>query len=142
MFVYGWTSYPFIHWAAPCVGLVLVGFGIQTVVCAACDYLEDAYADSDYAATAVGALAFLENIFGSFLPLAAQSMYANLGFHWASSLLGILALMISCGPIAFLWTGGWFRRRSPFMASGGQSAPGMTISGNQGRLDQQEMVAD
>lgn len=131
MFVYGWTSYKFIHWIAPSIGLAMVGFGIQTVVCAACDYLEDAYAPSDYGATAVSALAFLENIFGSFLPFAAYSMYSNLGFQWASTLLGILAAIISCGPLLFLFYGRWFRDRSPFMRTSGRSAAHITISGQQ-----------
>lgn len=131
MFVYGWTSYSYIHWIFPCIGLAMVGFGIQTVVAAACDYLEDAYADSDYAATAVGALAFLENIFGSFLPFASMSMYTHLGFQWASTLLGLVAVLISVGPMLFTWKGQWFRQRSPFMSSGGLSAPGLTISGQQ-----------
>lgn len=138
MFVYGWTSYKYLHWVIPCIGLVMVGAGIQTVVCAACDYLEDAYASSDYGATAVSALAFLENIFGSFLPFAASKMYSTLGFQWASSLVGILALIISIGPLVFLWKGRWFRERSIFMSSKGSSAPGITLSGQQGMQDQSD----
>lgn len=133
MFVYGWTSYSYIPWIAPAIGLAMVGFGIQTVVNAACDYLEDSYASSDYAASVVSALAFLENIFGSFLPLASQSMYTNLGFQWASSLLGFLALLISCGPVIFAWKGRSIRTRSKFMASGGFSEPRFAISGQQGK---------
>lgn len=141
MFVYGWTSYKYIHWLIPSIGLVMVGAGIQTVVCAACDYLEDAYASSDYGATAVSALAFLENIFGSFLPFAAHSMYKTLGFQWASSLVGILALIISFGPLLFLFKGRWFRDRSDFMSSNGSSAPGVALSG-QGKHEQSDGNAE
>lgn len=114
----------------------MVGFGIQTGVCAACDYVEDAYAASDYAASAVSGLAALENLFASFLPLAAKSMYDGLGFQWASSLLAFLALLITIGPAVFVWKGRWYRERSPFMSSGGQSGQHITVSGQQRDYEQ------
>ena len=58
--------------------------------------------------------------FAAFLPLAAQSMYTNLGFHWASTLLAFLALLLGLAPIIFVWKGRWFREKSPFMQSGGE----------------------
>jgi hypothetical protein len=45
MFVYAWTTHG--HWIVPTIGLALVGAGIQTVVSAVADYIEDAYASSD-----------------------------------------------------------------------------------------------
>lgn len=119
MFVYAWTSYPHVPWIAPAIGLGMVGFGIQVVVSAVADYITDAYAVSGYAGSAISAVAFGENIFAGFLPLAAQSMYTRLGFQWASSLLGFLALVLSFAPVIFIWKGREFRRRSPFMLSGG-----------------------
>ena len=47
MFVFAWTSYPFLPWIAPTIGLVMVGFGIQTVVSAVADYIVDCYAASN-----------------------------------------------------------------------------------------------
>ncbi|KAK3696509.1 hypothetical protein LTR37_017927 [Vermiconidia calcicola] len=121
MFVYAWTSYPSIHWIAPTIGLTMVGFGIQTVVSAVADYIEDAYAASNYAASAISSVAAGENIVAGFLPLATQSMYVELGFQWASSLLGFIALVLSFAPIVFIWKGRRFRERSPFMLSGGKT---------------------
>lgn len=121
MFVYAWTSYPFLPWIAPTIGLGMVGFGIQTVVSAAADYIEDAYAASGYAASAISGVAAGENIVAGILPLATQSMYAKLGFQWASSLLGFVALILSFAPVVFVWKGRTFRERSPFMRSGGQT---------------------
>lgn len=115
MFVYAWTSYPWIPWIAPAIGLAMVGFGIQIVISAAADYVVDAYAASDYAGSAISAVACVENIFAGFLPLAAQSMYTDLGYQWASSLLAFLAILLSLAPVMFVWKGRWFRSRSPFM---------------------------
>lgn len=120
MFVYAWTSYPWLPWIAPAIGLAMVGFGIQVVVSAVADYITDAYAASDYAGSAISACAAGENIVAAFLPLAAESMYTNLGLHWASSLLGFLALLLSFAPVVFIWKGRELRARSPFMQGAGQ----------------------
>ena len=120
MFVYAWTAQPSLPWIAPAIGLAMVGFGIQVVVSAVADYIEDAYAASDYAASAISAVAAGENIVAGFLPLATQKMYRDLGFQWASSLLGLVALLLSFAPVVFVWRGRWFRERSPFMLSGGR----------------------
>ncbi|TKA26634.1 hypothetical protein B0A50_04742 [Salinomyces thailandicus] len=124
MFIYAWTSYPDIPWIAPAIALALVGFGIQVVVSAVADYITDAYAASDYAGSAIGAVAAGENTVAGFLPLAAASMYTNLGFQWASSLLAFIALLLSFAPVLFILKGRWFRERSPFMLSGGRLTRG------------------
>ncbi|KXT05305.1 hypothetical protein AC578_11033 [Pseudocercospora eumusae] len=122
MFVYGWTSYSNLPWVVPAIGLGLVGFGIQVVVGAIADYIVDAYTNpkENYAGSAISAVAAGENIVAGLLPLASQSMYTNLGFHWASSLLGFLALGLSCVPIVFLFYGRSLRERSTFMQSAGK----------------------
>ncbi|CAK3796080.1 related to synaptic vesicle transporter SVOP and related transporters (major facilitator superfamily) [Lecanosticta acicola] len=117
MFLYGWTSYPHIHWIFPTLGLAVNGFGTLIVVYAAAEYVVDAYADSSYAGSALAAVAFGENIICAFLPLASQSMYTNLGFQWASTLIGFLALGLGFAPVVFIWKGRDLRERSPFMRS-------------------------
>lgn len=77
-------------------------------------YITDAYAK--YAGSASAAVCFGENVFAAFLPLAAMSMYTNLGFQWASSLLGFLALALSFAPVVIVLKGADIRRRSPFMS--------------------------
>lgn len=128
MFVYAWTSYPYLPWIAPAIGLAMVGAGIQMVVSAVCDYITDAYAASDYAGSAISAVAAGENVVAAFLPLAAQSMYTKLGFQWASTLLALCAMVLSVAPVVFIWKGRWFRERSPFMLSGGQAGKGAVLS--------------
>ena len=120
MFVYAWTSYPFLPWYAPAIGLAMVGFGIQIVVCTIADYVVDLYADSGKAGSAIAGVVVGEQLIAAALPLAEASMYTNLGFHWASSLLGFISLLLSMVPIVFTWQGRNLRAKSPFMKSGGQ----------------------
>ncbi|KAF5559638.1 multidrug resistant protein [Fusarium napiforme] len=115
MFVYAWTSYSSVHWIGPAIGLMLVGLGTEAVVVSIANYLIDAY--SNYAGSAIGATVLGENLGVAFLPLASSSMYTNLGFHWASSLLGFISLVLAAAPIGvFIW-GKEIRARSPFMKS-------------------------
>ena len=113
LFYFAWTSYSAIPWIVPTIALALVGFGMFCSVSAVTTYILDAYAK--YAASAIAGAAFLENILAAFLPLATQSMYRTLGFHWASSLLGFLALGLSFIPVILFIFGGKIREKSPFM---------------------------
>lgn len=114
LFWYGWTSYSSLPWILPTIGLGIVGFGSVVVMQAIMMYVTDAYAK--YAASASAAICFGENIFAAFLPLAALSMYTNLGFRWASSLLAFVALALSFAPVVLVLRGEDIRRRSPFMS--------------------------
>ncbi|KAL5339180.1 hypothetical protein BJX70DRAFT_388085 [Aspergillus crustosus] len=101
MFTYAWASYSSISWIAPAIGLAMAGAGSVLV--------------SQYAGSAMGAVATGENIFSAFLPLATMSMYGHLGFQWASTVLGLIALALSLVPmLMFVW-GREVRARSVFM---------------------------
>ncbi|PQE19315.1 MFS multidrug transporter protein [Rutstroemia sp. NJR-2017a BVV2] len=113
MFVYGWAAYPYIHWIVVTVGLVMVGFGTTAVIISNANYLIDAY--SKYAASALAAVGLFENIAIAFLPLASSAMYTNLGFHWASTLLGFISLILVSTPFLVIKWGKEIRVRSPFM---------------------------
>jgi MFS family permease len=113
LFFYGWTSYAWLPWILPAIGLAFIGFGVTVVMQAIMMYVTDAYAK--YAASASAAVCFGENMFAAFLPLAAQSMYTNLGFRWASSVLAFIALLLSFAPIVLVWKGSQIRARSPYM---------------------------
>ncbi|KAE8164278.1 major facilitator superfamily domain-containing protein [Aspergillus tamarii] len=113
MFIYGWTSYPSIHWMAPTVGLAMVGFGTTAVIIGNANYLIDAY--SKYAASALGAVGLVENVAIAFLPLATPAMYTDLGFQWASSVLAFVSLALAATPLVMLRWGTVIRSRSPFM---------------------------
>ncbi|KAF2683641.1 MFS general substrate transporter [Lentithecium fluviatile CBS 122367] len=113
LFYFAWTSFPTIPWTIPTIALAFVGFGMFCCTTAVTGYLMDAYAK--YAASAVAGAVFLENAFAAFLPLATQSMYRTLGFHWASSVLGFIALALSFVPVVLVVYGKRIREKSPFM---------------------------
>lgn len=114
LFWYGWSSYPHVHWIVPTLGIGCVGLGIYEIYMAVVNYLADAY--EKYAASALSAASLGRNTFGAFLPLASQALYTNLGFQWASSLLGFIGLALSVVPVILLLKGPDIRARSPFMS--------------------------
>ncbi|PON21921.1 hypothetical protein TGAM01_v209177 [Trichoderma gamsii] len=113
LFMYGWGIFQ-SHWIVPAIGLGLTGFAIITVVHAVTIYVTDEYAAC--AASAIAAVAFGENLFAAFLPLAAKPMYLHLGFQWASTLLAFVALLLTLAPVIIV-----YRRRGvghkPIMVS-------------------------
>lgn len=112
MFIYAWTSRSWFPWEAPAAGLLMVGAGSTVVVIGIAQYIIDAY--TIYAGSAVGAVVLGENIFIAFLPLAAQSMYTNLGFQWASTTLAFISLLLATTPIVVMIWGPQIRARSRF----------------------------
>lgn len=113
LFWYAWSSFGYVHWMVPTIGLAFVGFGIMVIVTTVDFYITDAY--GRYAGSAIAAVAFGENVFAAWLPLAASSMYTALGFQWASSLLGFVALILTLAPIGLVLIGDKVRKRSKFI---------------------------
>ncbi|KAF2086509.1 MFS general substrate transporter [Saccharata proteae CBS 121410] len=113
LFWYGWSSYPDVPWIVPTLGIGCVGVGIYSIYLAVVNYLADAY--EKYAASALSAASLGRNLFGAFLPLASPALYTNLGFQWASSLLGFIGVVVSLAPVYLLFRGPEIRRKSPFM---------------------------
>ncbi|PKY00464.1 MFS multidrug transporter [Aspergillus campestris IBT 28561] len=109
LFMYGWSTEQ-THWIVPAIALALIGYAIMVIVTAVSIYVTDSYAG--YAASAIGAVAFGENIFAAFLPLAAKPMYLRLGYQWASSLLGFVAAVLTLAPVVLIWKGRAIRERS------------------------------
>lgn len=101
MFIYGWTAYYNVHWIAPLIETVIVGFGSLFVIVSLFQsgcfsfnknsgeanlvkmpsqlYLVDLFG-SKAAASALGANILLRSLSGTFLPLAGPNMYATLHF--------------------------------------------------------------
>lgn len=111
-FIYGWTSQveQGYAWPLPTLGLLLIGVGIMAIVQAVTTYITDCYPSN--ANSAISAVAFGENMFAAFLPLATRDMYNTLGYSWASSLLGFLAIGVSAGPMLLIMFGSNIRKRS------------------------------
>ncbi|KAI4711901.1 hypothetical protein J4E89_003344 [Alternaria sp. Ai002NY15] len=114
LFMYGWTCRPEIHWIVPAIGICIVGVGIYSIYMGVVNYLTDAY--EKYAASALSAASLGRNTFGAFLPFASYSLFQNLGFGWAGSLLGFVGLALSLVPVVLLLKGREIRKKSPFMS--------------------------
>ena len=114
LFWYGWTSYSFLPWILPSIGLGIIGFGSMVVMQAIMMYVTDTY--TQHAGSASAAICFGENLAAAFLPLAAKSMYTNLGFQWASSLLAFIALALSFGLVILVFKGQEIRNKSVYMS--------------------------
>lgn len=113
MFVYGWTAYSAFPWIAPAIGLGMVGFGINSIVITVGNYVTACY--SRFAISAVACVGAGENLLSALLPLATMAMYARLGVHWPSSILGLLSLLLGAAPVVILFKGKDIRARSPFI---------------------------
>jgi hypothetical protein len=79
---------------------------------AARNYLADSY--ERHAAAAVSATSLSRNCFAAFLPLASPALKTNLGFGWASLLLGLVGLVLLPAPMLVLLFGWRVRRNGAF----------------------------
>ena len=105
------------HWIIPTLSIAAIGIGIYSIYLGVVNYLADAYVK--YAASALSAAGLGRNLFGAFLPLASPALFADLGYGWASTVLGFVAALLSVAPVVLLWKGPGIRKRSPFMNEAG-----------------------
>jgi hypothetical protein len=109
----GWTARPSIHWAVPALSGIPLGIGIDLTFLALNNYLTDAY--DIYSASALASSVFTRNILAAILiPLTTSPLYKNLGTKWACTLLGIMCVVLTPIPFAFIRWGPALRKRSPF----------------------------
>ncbi|KAJ5662666.1 hypothetical protein N7462_011592 [Penicillium macrosclerotiorum] len=101
LFIFAWTIYPNVHWIAPIIGSAVFGAGVILVYSGIFTFLVDAY--PTFAASALAANSFMRSSFGGIFPLFGIQMYNNLGFHWATSLLAFLTLVMTPFPTNFTW---------------------------------------
>jgi hypothetical protein len=98
----------------PTLDIACFGLGIYEIYMAVVNFLANAY--EKYAASALSAASLGRNTFSTFLPPASQALYTNLGFQWASGLLGFIGLALSVLPVILLMKGPDIRTRPPFMS--------------------------
>lgn len=96
----------------PILGTFVFGLGFLWVVLPAQLYLVDAFGP-EAAASALAANVILRLLFAAFIPLAAPSLYADLGLGWGNSVLGFIAVAFLPVPFYFYRYGGWLRERFP-----------------------------
>ncbi|KAK8086134.1 multidrug resistance protein [Apiospora phragmitis] len=121
LFIFAWTTFPWVHWMVPIVGSGF--FGMATwltrwssrtllVFTGIFTFLVDAY--PKYAASAMAANAFTRCIFAAAFPLFGLQMYERLGYQWASSLLAFLTVAMMPFPYLFFRYGRQIRKHSKY----------------------------
>ncbi|KAL3455127.1 major facilitator superfamily domain-containing protein [Aspergillus heterothallicus] len=112
LFIFAWTCYANVHWIAPIIGTAFFGAGTVLVYAGIFTFLVDAY--PLYGASALSANSFARSSFGGIFPLFGIQMYNNLGYHWATSLLAFLTLVMAPFPYIFFRYGSQIRKKSRF----------------------------
>lgn len=113
LFWYGWSARPSIHWIMPNIGAAIYGAGTVLEILCVMGYIIDTY--QKYAASAMAAMIVLRSIVAFALPLAAPSLYGNLGFGWGNTLIALIAVFIGIpAPILLRYYGPALRKRSPY----------------------------
>lgn len=115
-FWFGWTSYPSVSYWAPLMAGVPLGCSIVFLFLGLFNYLIDAYLF--VAASALSAVTVIRSLFGAGFPLFASQMFNTLTPRWASTLLGLLAIVF--GPIPFIlrYYGHHLRKKSRYAPTG------------------------
>ncbi|KAF4534551.1 MFS multidrug transporter [Lasiodiplodia theobromae] len=109
---FAWTTSPSIHPLIPVLASALWGWSFYTLILMTFTYTEDSY--KVYSASALAGIGLIRNLFGAAFPLFAHSMFTQLGYQWASTILAGLALVLV--PIPFVWSryGRVLREKSPW----------------------------
>ncbi|KAG1466605.1 hypothetical protein G6F56_004657 [Rhizopus delemar] len=110
LFIFGWTSFPWIHWIAPTLSGIPFGFGMVLIYYSANNYLIDCF--SRYVTSALAAKVLIRSGSGAAFPLFIQQMYHGMGNQWASTLLAFISLAIVPIPFAFYRWGAKIRAKS------------------------------
>ncbi|KAK8121429.1 MFS general substrate transporter [Apiospora kogelbergensis] len=102
-FAYGWTAQLHAHWVWPIMSTGLIGMGNVLFFSAVISYLVDAF--TVHSASAIAANIIIRSLGGTLLPLAGDQLYTSLGWGKGSSVLALIALLLTPG-LLFLYTHG------------------------------------
>lgn len=117
LFWFAWSIYPNVHWIVPEIAIGIFGFGLILVFSGVFTFLVEAF--PLYAASALSANSFARSSFAGAFPLFGVQMYRKLNFHWATTLLAFLCLVMAPFPYLFFVYGKRLRARSRFSAPKG-----------------------
>ncbi|KAF4955588.1 hypothetical protein FGADI_4423 [Fusarium gaditjirri] len=112
LFIYGWTTEYKVHWVVPIIGTAICGPGAVIINSSTQTYIIDIFGPQA-SASALAAITLLRNLTGAFLPLAAPTLYANLGLGWGNSVLAFITVAFIPVPIFFYLRGEALRKRFP-----------------------------
>ncbi|KAF8900698.1 MFS polyamine transporter [Gymnopilus junonius] len=113
IFWLGWTGqYDSIPWYVPAISTIFIGAGISLIFMSFLSYLVDTYLM--YSASAFAANTICRSALGAAFPLFTVQMFTNLKVNWASTLIGLIALLFVPCPFLFKKYGPRIRTKSKF----------------------------
>ncbi|KAH8100002.1 MFS general substrate transporter [Cristinia sonorae] len=110
IFWFGWTSFPSVSFWAPVMAGFPVGFSVVWIFLGMFAYIIDTYLAA--AASALAVAVIVRSLFGAAFPLFATQMYEGLGPHWASTILGCIAAILTPIPYVLIKFGPKLRQMS------------------------------
>ncbi|WVR08319.1 hypothetical protein IAU60_005372 [Kwoniella sp. DSM 27419] len=143
LFGFAWTSLgpPHVHWIAPMIFSALVGIANYAIYMSTIDYMIAAY--GPYSASATGGNGLARDFLAGIAAMYSTPFYSNVGgesyrlhLEWPSTILAIIAAIVTVPIFVFYFKGKWFRERSKFA---------MTLAGErkdrgQDRLDRSDKI--
>ncbi|KAF8074570.1 MFS polyamine transporter [Lyophyllum atratum] len=112
MFIYAWASFSHVHWIAQAIGITVYIWATFTIYLAVFSYLADCY--GPFASSALAGQSLARNLMATAFPLFTDQMFENLGYNWANSLFGFIAVIMIPIPFALFFYGPTIRRHSKF----------------------------
>ncbi|PWY81571.1 MFS general substrate transporter [Aspergillus sclerotioniger CBS 115572] len=113
LFWFAWTSTCHVHWMSSIVAIGFFGCSNIMIFVSTVLYLTRVYGATS-GASALAANGLLRYSIGGSFPLFTLAMYHNLGYSWASSLLGFLAVAFAPLPWLFFRWGSRVRENSAY----------------------------
>ncbi|KAK8849391.1 hypothetical protein IAR55_004723 [Kwoniella newhampshirensis] len=121
LFGFAWTSLgpPHTHWIGPMIFSVLVGIANFAIYMSTIDYMIAAY--GPYSASATGGNGLARDFLAGVAAMYSTPFYNNVGgpsyrlhLEWPSTILGVVAALVTIPIYVFYYYGAWFRDRSKF----------------------------
>ncbi|GJC81560.1 efflux pump vrtL [Colletotrichum liriopes] len=110
LFWYGWSAKAILHWIMPNIGCALFVAGATVCTSSVNAYIVDTY--GQYSASAIAAISILRCLAGFTFPMFAPYI---LGYGWAGTVLGLIALGIGLPAVGLLWQfGSYLRQKSSY----------------------------
>ena len=110
LFIYSFTQYGNLIWVGPCVGLVLIAFGIYFVFESTYSYTADCYGENS--SSAIAGQGLMRNTLGAVTPLFSSQFFHNVGSQYAGLILSLIGLVLSLIPFVLFKFGPQLRKRS------------------------------
>ncbi|RDB16005.1 Efflux pump atB [Hypsizygus marmoreus] len=112
MFVYAWSSYSHVHWIVQMFGITIYVFATFAIYLAVFSYLADCY--GPFASSALAGQSLARNLSATAFPLFTEQMFRKLGYRWANTLFGFIAVAMIPIPFVLFFYGPVIRRKSKF----------------------------